>query len=418
MKNIKFKILFISSDKFPPFRVDVAVLFGKEISGRGHIVDWILQSEENCDKSYMTKMPGGQVLVGATDNGPSRWHRLTKHIYSIINDLSMFRMAARNKYDFIQVKDKFLSALFAIVAAKKNHTKFIYWLSYPFPEASIYRAKEGTARYPLFYLIRGYIFKFFLYRVILPAADHIFVQSEQMLKDVAAEGISLEKLTAVPMGVETDKIPFKLDGNALQPEKKQKIVLYLGTLAKIRKIDFLIRVFSFVLNQEPSAKLYLVGAGDDPTDEQLIVDEAKRLGISDSIIMTGFLPMEKAWEFVRQADVCVSPFHPTVILNSTSPTKLIEYMAMGKAVVANDHPEQRLVLEESSAGLCVRYDEDAFSSAIVYLLQNPHKASEMGIRGRRYVAQYRSYKAIADTVDQKYQQVLKGSNRSQGSDRQ
>lgn len=346
--------------------------------------------------------------MGASDNGSNRFSRFKKHILNISNQLKVRHLAKENNYDVIQVKDQFISAIAAKRAARENNTKFIYWLSYPFPEASIHRAQDGTARYPIFYFFRGHIFKFLLYRIILPAADHIFVQSEQMKKDIAAEGIPITKLTAVPMGVEIDNIPFQQSNYELPTNRNEHKILYLGTLAKVRKMDFLIRVFAKVLKKEPDAILYLVGAGDDASDEQILIDEAKKLGMIDSVIMTGFLPMEEAWEYVRKADVCVSPFYPTFILNSTSPTKLIEYMAMGKAVVANDHPEQRLVLEESSAGLCVRYDEDAFSSAIVYLLQNPHKAREMGIRGRRYVEQHRSYKAIADMVDQKYQQILKG----------
>jgi hypothetical protein len=41
----KLKFLFISSDKFPPFRPDVAVLFVKELSRRGHQIDFLLQAE-------------------------------------------------------------------------------------------------------------------------------------------------------------------------------------------------------------------------------------------------------------------------------------------------------------------------------------------------------------------------------------
>ncbi|OEU63982.1 MAG: hypothetical protein BBJ57_13030 [Desulfobacterales bacterium PC51MH44] len=173
-------------------------------------------------------------------------------------------------------------------------------------------------------------------------------------------------------------------------------------------MDFLIRIFARVLKNVPDAKLYLVGAGDDPSDEKLFLDEAKRLEITNSIIMTGFLPMAEAWEYVRQVDVCVSPFYPTFILNSTSPTKLIEYMAMGKAVVANDHPEQCLVIQESGGGICVPYDEQVFADAIIDLLLNTQKAREMGKRGRKYVEKNRSYKAIADMVDLKYQTILAG----------
>src|SRR5690606_17527731 len=125
-------------------------------------------------------------------------------------------------------------------------------------------------------------------------------------------------------------------------------------------LDFLIRVLGRVREQIPDAKLYLVGRGDHPEDEELLINEAKRLDLLSAVVFVGHLPREQALAYVRDAKVCVSPFYPTPILNSTSPTKLIEYMAMGKAVVANDHPEQRLVIEESGAGYCVSWDEAAF----------------------------------------------------------
>ena len=411
-KDIKKRLLFISSDKFPPFRVDVAVLFGKELVNRNYQIHWLLQSERNCKHSYQTKWKGGRVWVGATDNGTSRWRRLRKHLYNTLNQLRVVPLARINKYDIIQVKDEFISAVPAIIAAKRSNSKFVYWLSYPIPEASIQRAKDGTARYPFLYFIRGLIFKLLLYRVIMSLADHIFVQSEQMKKDVLAMGIPEHKLTPVPMGVEIEKIPYRESRNFQITTGQEKKVLYLGTLVKVRRIDFLIRVFARVSQRVVDSKLYLVGSGEDPSDEQLLLDEAKHLGIEESLIISGFLPMQEAWDYVHQADVCVSPFCPTFILNSTSPTKLIEYMAMGKAVVGNDHPEQRLVLAESGAGLCVPYDEKAFAAAVVELLNDPDRAREMGRKGREYVEKHRSYNIIADIVEREYMRICREKNRS------
>ena len=79
-------------------------------------------------------------------------------------------------------------------------------------------------------------------------------------------------------------------------------------------------------------------------------------------------------------------------------TKLIEYMALGKAVVANDHPEQRLVIAASGSGICTRYAEEPFADAIIRLLKHPNQAVEMGIKGKRYVAEHRIYSKIADLV--------------------
>ena len=80
-------------------------------------------------------------------------------------------------------------------------------------------------------------------------------------------------------------------------------------------------------------------------------------------------------------------------------------MAIGKAVVANDHPEQRLIIEESGAGICVPYQEKAFADAIVELLHHPARAEEMGKRGRSYVFKHRSYGKIADIVENQYLRI-------------
>lgn len=46
------RLLVISSDTYPPTRVDLSVLFGIELAGRGHTIDLILQSEADCAHSY------------------------------------------------------------------------------------------------------------------------------------------------------------------------------------------------------------------------------------------------------------------------------------------------------------------------------------------------------------------------------
>jgi glycosyltransferase involved in cell wall biosynthesis len=175
--------------------------------------------------------------------------------------------------------------------------------------------------------------------------------------------------------------------------------VYLGTLGRERRIDFLLRVLVRVRVEIPQIKLYLVGRGESPQDEEFLLQEARRLDVLPAVVFTGQLPQQEALRYVQDADVCVSPFYPTPILNSTSPTKLVEYMAMGKAVVANTHPEQQLLIEQSGCGYCVPYEENAFAEAIVRLVRAPQIARAMGERGRRYVIEHRSYSVIATGVE-------------------
>jgi glycosyltransferase involved in cell wall biosynthesis len=334
----------------------------------------------------------------------SRIQRLHKHVLDFRHDLKVLRVARECSYDVIQVKDKVLAALPALWAARRHGAAFVYWLSFPHPEASTYVAQIGAARYPMLYRIRGWFLFRLLYRFILPRADHIFVQSEQMKSDLVGYGLPASRMTPVPMGIRTEDFRGVVDETTVKAGRAATIG-YLGTLAGERRIDFLVRCLAAILRERPDARLLLVGAGNQASDEEQIRSEARRLKILDRVEITGFLPRKEALHRVMEAAVCVSPFYPTPILNSTSPTKLIEYMALGRPVVANDHPEQRLVLEQSQAGLCVPYEEGAFAAAILRLLNHPDEAKAMGRRGRDYAEAHRDYRRIADSVALEYRNI-------------
>jgi len=404
----KLKILFITSDKYPPIRPAARAIFGEELVKRGHIIDWLIQAEKDCEVSHKQSYGNGTAYISATDDGKSRWNRLRKHILDIINDFRMFGLIKRSDYDIVQVKDKYLAALLALMLAKFKRIKYFYWLAYPHAEASLYSAKMAYARYRWITYFKGIAYRFVIYKLILPYADHAFVQSEQMKRDIISEGIPADKLTPIPGSLSLDQIPYKplSEDNSRQHSLGYKKIVYIGTLISVRRLDFLVRVMRKVVKKFPDAKLYLVGKGEQPKDEELICAEIKRMGLNQTVILTGQLPMQEAIAYVADADVCLSPYYPIPILNSTSPTKLIEYMAMGKAVVANDHPEQSQVIEESGAGYCSPWSEDKFSEAIINLLDDPSLAREMGLRGRKYVEEYRTNSKMADIVENTYYKLL------------
>lgn len=393
----RIRMLCVTSDRYPPTRVDVSVLFGRELSGLGHEIDWSMPAADDNPRRYVAEWGSGHVHVGRSTTSSSRSGRLIKNAWDAWNDLAVLARAVRQRYDLIQVKDKFLAAFPALAVARLSGTPFVFWLSYPFPEADLHAWREGTARYPWLYAVRGKLRHWTLYRVILPRADHCFVQSEQMLRDVAQEGIPATRMTPVPMGIDPDEYREEAAG----PTNDREIV-YLGTLIKERRLDFLLRVLLRVMRKHPDVKLVFVGDGEDPSDREVLELAARELGVADNVVFTGQLPRDQALARTRHAAVCLSPFYPTAILNSTSPTKLVEYLALGRPVVATDHPEQRLVLQQSGGGVCVPYEEDAFSAAVVRLLDDPDTGERLGRNGRTYVYRERSYGSLAKQVERVY----------------
>jgi glycosyltransferase involved in cell wall biosynthesis len=401
-------VMVLTSDRYPPIRPAAKAIFGEEFTSRGHRVDWLMQAADASIKGGKFQHGNGWVFLASIEEGSSRLHRLKKYILDFVNDLRVFPLARKNRYDVIQAKDKYVAAMFCWLAARISGSKFCFWLAYPHAEANLFAARHGLARYRLLYWFRGWYRSVLLYRFLLPRADHIFVQSEQMRSDIAAKGIDPEMMTPVPGSLNLESVPYRKDDD---PGPEGPIILYVGTLIRIRRLDFVIRVFAKVLEQIPDARLLFVGKGQSPEDEELLHQEVRTQKIEPShVTFVGHVPIDDVWQYVERSAVCLSPYYPSFTLNSTSPTKLIEYMAMARPVVGNAHPEQSLIIAESEAGLCLPWDETAFADGITDLLGNPQKARKMGINGRRWVEQNRTNARMADVVESRYLALLDKSD--------
>ena len=402
-------MLFFVREAFPTHRVDIDVLFGRELLGRGHQIDFVMQAESAAAVSGPILWRGRTVCLGRTDHGKSILHRLHRHWLGFWNDLRWLSRASIDRYDAIQVRDKFVTAALALPIARFKGLKFFFWLSFPEPEAQLQGAREGTSQFPIVNHIRGRLFDWLLYRWILPHCDHAFVQSEQMRQDLGRRRIDLVKLTPVPMGIDISGLPAPVPHkHTHQASGDEPLLLgYLGTLNRQRKLDVLVDMLAIIRSGGREASLLIVGDGAQAEDRLLIVDRATTLGIQEYVEITGFLPRDAALRRIMQVDIALSPFFPTMVLNSTSPTKLVEYLALGLAVIASRHPEQRAILRATRAGVCVPWHPRHFARAALWIAKQTDAArTRMCERGRTWVIQNRDYARIADAVEQKYAELL------------
>ncbi len=403
MKDKEIKVLCLARDKYPPFRPDVEGLFGKVLPQKGYAIDWLLTSEKACAKSYKTTWNGGDVWVGKRPLRTSGFGKIVGIAQNLFNDLKVFKLLKQEGYDFVQVKDKYFCCIFAILATKIYGGKFIFWVSYPY-DIEAYEFSKRTNGIRAFILrAKALYLKFIMKKIIAKYAAHIFVQSAKMKENYSAIGIPEDHMTPVPMGVNFSELA---SGTFPHMEIEEGLIVYLGTLAQSRKLDFLIRAFKQVKNKSPKARLLLIGAGEKLEDEEFIRTYSNSIGVGRDIEITGFLPRAEAWQRLRSASVCVSPIAPNPILDCGSPTKLVEYMANEKASVCNDNPDQKHLIEESGGGICVSYNEGDFAEAIEVLLGDPMTCAEMGLKGRRYVEEKRNYHSIADIVDGAYRGLV------------
>lgn len=352
MAEHKIRMIFFPRETFPTERVRLTTLFRRELLARGHAIDLVMQAEDCGVRVGRHDWSGRSVWVGPTDDADGLLHRTRKNLLGLVHDLRWLLRANRKNYDGILVSDKYLLASVACFVAQLRGLRFFFWLTFPYHEAHLSLAREEITRHRGLVFLRGVVARTALHRWILPRSDHLFVQSFRMLEMFAAKGVSRARMTPIVTGIDLEGISPRT-GNPKPANTGALTVGYLGTLVPERRLEILIDMLAELRRQGISARLLLVGDGARPEHRKLLEDYARALELEPQLEITGFLPRREALKRICTADVCVSPFYPSSILEVASPTKLIEYLALGIPTVANTHPDQTMVLRECRAGVTV-----------------------------------------------------------------
>lgn len=394
------KIHYSIADPYPAYRVDLTELFGVELQRLGLETQWFMDAPVN-PTTQVTSFFKQNVIT------PTRCPKRLKRLCYWLSDILSILALRSTNIDAIQCRDKYIGALVGLMMSKLIRVPFFYWCSYPFPSHYLEMAKVATGFRKLYLLSHGWLGHCILHKVVMPRATHVFVQSAQMKRDLMRLGIAASKMTPVLMGVASSMLDWAAKNSVeVEPGK----IVYVGTLASVRKLDMIVRAFAMVVKEMPHAKLYVVGDGDFPHERQSLERLANELGVSTSVVFTGFVPMEQAWLHAKSAAVCLSPFYPTPVLASASPTKLVEYMALGRPIVSNDHPEQSEVIRASGVGICVPWDDKEFARAITWILRNRDTAELQASNGPEWVRNNRVYAKIAEEVYEIYKSKIRSGN--------
>ena len=402
-------MLHVCRKIYPSFRVDLTELFSKNFINFGHSVDWMMQSMEASETQVIDVAERERIFLGKSLRGKPIVNKALNKALTLLQDFKIIPQVMSGNYDIVQVRDKTFASLLGLLVCKFKKVKFVYWMSYTFVEGDLISAQESWAkqRYlkAAYLWMRSKITGFYLYKIIVPFADHTFVQSDRMEAHVAALGSFEGKLTTVPMGVSNDDLELELTAKSDERLEGKNAIVYLGTMIAIRQIDFFIRVLDEVIKQEPNTVLLLIGDGLQE-DMQLLRDETKRLGLEEKVIFTGFIDRIEAWRYVKSCRVAMAALPPNPVLDTCSPTKAVEYMAMSVPSVVNDVGDQGTIVEQGETGLVADYEPKAFADAVVQLIRDDDMHASMAKKGRPFVYANRSYEHLSSMLQNKYLEIL------------
>jgi glycosyltransferase involved in cell wall biosynthesis len=381
----------------------VQALFGTYLLRQGIESDLVGPTVASVNAMHGSWPAGSMAITGPAGG-------MLSEVLKPFRDLRAIHRLTHNQ-DIIQVRDRTFSALATWFVARVRKKPFVFWMSFPMVEGYEARAREVGRKSGLIVWLanhlRAKVARMAYYGFIAPRAEHLFVQSDAMLEWMHTKGISRERMTAVPMGVDTEALALnpvlpaddvRLDG--------RHVVVYLGSLSLARDPGFMLEVIANVRNQYPKVLLVLAGDGEAPDEKAWLRRRIEELGLQQHVWLTGWLPQAQALRLVKRAELGLSPIPRGPLYDVSSPTKTLEYLALGVPCVGNDIPDQRDVIARSGAGLCVPMTVPAFVKAMETLLADRDYARSMGARGPAFIVRERSYEVLAMRVAEVYRRLV------------
>jgi glycosyltransferase involved in cell wall biosynthesis len=224
----------------------------------------------------------------------------------------------------------------------------------------------------------------------LASADLIVVVSRAMAEEVVGRGIDPAAVLVNPNGVDADRYTPEVDGREVRERFNlgdRLVVGFIGTFGPWHGAEVLARAFVEYVREDPAradtTRLLMIGAGARlPASRQILADA----GVLSAAAFTGLVPQEEGPAHLAACDVLASPHvpNPDGTRFFGSPTKLFEYMAMGKAIVASDLEQIGEVLDHGrTAWLVAPGDAGALASALRRLGGDRGLRQALGAAARR-----------------------------------
>ena len=257
---------------------------------------------------------------------------------------------------------------------------------------------------------RKWYFKKIIFILACKYADAIIALSEDMYKALIKKYLrkcSIKHFFILPNGV--DLHPFialhnktnKLAIRAQLNLKKDGIyIIFVGRLAKIKGLPYLIRAFKKILNQTKNVFLIIIGSG--PLLPYILSDNE----IRENIIIIGKIPHEIIPNYLLAADIFVLPS-----ISEGVPLSLLEAMAAGLPIIASDVGGIPSIIKNDINGFLVKpADSEELARKMMILIENEKLRDKMRKRNLKDVRKY-SWSIIVKKLFDIYEEVfLENSN--------
>ena len=181
-------------------------------------------------------------------------------------------------------------------------------------------------------------------------------------------------------------------------DPSKMIIIFVGQVNHFR-LDALFRILPELTDELPNIQLWVLGSGPHLTRYN---EMTNTLGLKDHVIFWGHVPSENIFDYIATADIAYSDDWSVIGF----PMKLFDYMAMGKAIVAEGTESVKEVLTDQVNGLLYT-NEAELKEKILTLAREEASRKKLGEANKKLMDKH-TWEKRAEALWLIYQQYIPG----------
>ncbi|MCU0558701.1 MAG: glycosyltransferase family 4 protein [Desulfobacterales bacterium] len=407
----KAKILIISGHYYPDYgpATPIFTTMAEDLAARSHDVTVVTtfphysqrtQIEAKCPALFAEERRNGVRIIRTwVYSAPKRslWRRMVYHL--MLNLFAAAAVVRVGRPDVIIAGGPFLWCSLPLLVKACGRVPFIYLVYDIYPDILI---RLNILHHPAAIAVIDRIEKFFYKQ-----SFRVSVLSEGFKRNLIAKGVPPDKISVIPVCVDTDFIrPLPKDPElaARFGVEHKRVVLYAGNIGFSQGLDNLLDA-ARRLAHRPDIVFLIIGEGAmrEPLERR-----AKELELTNCIF-ADFVRPEQVPRSYSLGDIGLVSLKRDIVVESV-PSKTYSIMAAGLPIVATIDPHSEIgqLIRRADCGVCLEPENpEALAQGILDLVDHPDLRHRLGHNGRDYVVAHFHRRVAADH----YEQIIDAAKR-------
>lgn len=242
-------------------------------------------------------------------------------------------------------------------------------------------------------------------------AHRIIALTKGIRDDISSRGWQAEKIAFIPCGVDSEQLYPDSEGGTRIRQRygwaEKKVILYFGAMGEANNLSVVINAAQR-LRHRNDILFVLIGDG---MRRPSLEDQRRAMGLTNVQIMPP-VPKQEACGYINAADLCLVTLRDIPLFEGAIPTKLLEYLACGKAVLCGIRGEAERIVRAAQAGVTFAPNDDGRLAELVdELTADDMRMQAMAHNGPEFIKKHYA----AQDMRLRMERVLEGAAGLTGS---